>query len=56
MGTARQNTETVDILIASHSLRGKKWVILLKFLRTLTGPWSHKRPWGFPELLGKKDR
>lgn len=24
MGTARQNTETVDFIIASHSLRWKK--------------------------------
>lgn len=37
MGTARQNTEIVDIIRANHSIRGEKRIILFLFLRILTG-------------------
>lgn len=55
MGTARQNTEIVDIIRANHSRRGEKWIILFKFLRILTGSWVTKEILGFPELFGRKD-
>lgn len=55
MGTARQNIEVADIIRASHSIRGQKWLTLSKLLRILNGPWAW-RFWTLPELSERSER